>query len=182
MGAPDSSRPAVEDKVETDAPPAYANSSSSSEHAPLLPPQHQHHYPSAQDAKPTTRPVQQQGPLTVMSTHPVQHHQQYLQPQPLQEQQHQQPQAYRFQQLPHHHVPTILVVDTRRPIPMHCPFCNLTVTTRVTEALGAKAWISTLFLCVFFPLASCLPLCMPSCHDKVHRCPNCTAVLATLAA
>ncbi|XP_061416892.1 lipopolysaccharide-induced tumor necrosis factor-alpha factor homolog [Lethenteron reissneri] len=101
------------------------------------------------------------------------------QPQPPQSMQ---PQGYLM-------VPNVTVVQqplrTPDPVAVTCPSCQQPVVTKTSTYPGLLAWliVGGLFLAglvLLIPLLFCfVPLCVPSCHDVRHRCPNCKANIYT---
>ncbi|XP_015909785.1 lipopolysaccharide-induced tumor necrosis factor-alpha factor homolog [Parasteatoda tepidariorum] len=63
------------------------------------------------------------------------------------------------------------------PVQVTCPVCHTTVVTTTTSENGAAAWIAALIvLLICFPFFW-VPLCIDSCSDIHHKCPNCNAHL-----
>ncbi|XP_064857270.1 lipopolysaccharide-induced tumor necrosis factor-alpha factor homolog isoform X2 [Oncorhynchus nerka] len=64
------------------------------------------------------------------------------------------------------------------PGQMMCPHCQVPVLTETTHTPGLLTWLICgalfCFLCMIF---SWIPLCVDSCKDVEHRCPNCKAVI-----
>ena len=70
-------------------------------------------------------------------------------------------------------------VSTDKPICIYCPRCQQNIMTRVDFVLSSKAWIlSGLTFVLAFPLFW-IPLVVGF-KDKVHVCPACRTLLATV--
>ncbi|XP_077980665.1 lipopolysaccharide-induced tumor necrosis factor-alpha factor homolog [Glandiceps talaboti] len=66
------------------------------------------------------------------------------------------------------------------PVVVTCPSCQQNVLSRVSYEPGIMAWCCCVLLCfVGCLLCMWIPLCMNSCADAIHKCPNCHNHLRT---
>ncbi|XP_070548001.1 lipopolysaccharide-induced tumor necrosis factor-alpha factor homolog [Ptychodera flava] len=75
---------------------------------------------------------------------------------------------------------TVFAVPQLGPSPtaVTCPNCRQSVVSEVEMSANTMAWMCCviMFLCGLW-LCCFIPLCMASCQDATHRCPNCKHVL-----
>ncbi|ODM94196.1 Lipopolysaccharide-induced tumor necrosis factor-alpha factor [Orchesella cincta] len=64
---------------------------------------------------------------------------------------------------------------------MTCPHCRSEIQTKTDKKPSIVAWISAAVCCLVGCWLGCclIPLCVDSCMDVDHRCPNCNAHLGT---
>ncbi|XP_012279489.1 lipopolysaccharide-induced tumor necrosis factor-alpha factor homolog [Orussus abietinus] len=78
--------------------------------------------------------------------------------------------------------PGVVIIQTQTfgpdTMPMTCPFCHATISTRVMQESGTKTHMFALILCLIgcWPCAP-FPYCIDSCLIKKHYCPACNAFL-----
>ena len=63
------------------------------------------------------------------------------------------------------------------PTAIVCPNCHQNVTTLVEHNIGAGSYLIAAALCFICPCIACLPCCVDSMQDAVHKCPSCHAVV-----
>ncbi|XP_019635458.1 PREDICTED: lipopolysaccharide-induced tumor necrosis factor-alpha factor homolog [Branchiostoma belcheri] len=75
---------------------------------------------------------------------------------------------------------------SKDPVRMTCPTCQQNIETTITREIGLFTWLAVgfIFLMGFalplFWLGCCfIPMCIPSCKDTRHTCPNCDTHLGT---
>ncbi|KAJ1967072.1 hypothetical protein H4R35_006818 [Dimargaris xerosporica] len=73
-------------------------------------------------------------------------------------------------------------VTRNQPILATCPKCQLQVTSEIDTKVGTKSGLFALLTCVVCWPLFWIPLCMNSCKDEVHRCPNCKTELGRIPA
>ncbi|CAG8575933.1 6540_t:CDS:2 [Acaulospora morrowiae] len=76
----------------------------------------------------------------------------------------------------------IAPISSPLPTTTTCPNCRNMVTTIVTEVPGSTTYILSVILCFVCFVLAWLPFVMSGCLDKVHSCPICRTVLATVRA
>ncbi|XP_035671458.1 lipopolysaccharide-induced tumor necrosis factor-alpha factor homolog [Branchiostoma floridae] len=75
---------------------------------------------------------------------------------------------------------------SKDPVRMTCPTCQQSIQTTIERQIGLFTWMAVgiIFLVgMGFPLlwlGCCfIPMCIPSCKDVRHTCPNCQTHLGT---
>ncbi|CAH1246492.1 LITAF [Branchiostoma lanceolatum] len=75
---------------------------------------------------------------------------------------------------------------SKDPVRMTCPTCQQSIETTIERQIGLFTWLAVgmIFLVgMGFPLlwlGCCfIPMCVPSCKDVKHTCPNCQTHLGT---
>jgi len=77
--------------------------------------------------------------------------------------------------------PVVVAMAVRfseQPQVMDCPFCQARISTRTEKMSGNLTYLACfgLFLFGCWPCC-CIPFCLDSMLDVVHKCPNCSSVL-----
>ena len=65
------------------------------------------------------------------------------------------------------------------PTAVTCAYCKATIRTKVKHKAGKQANFWCCLTACIIPPFCCLPLCMKSCTDPTHKCPNCKKELGT---
>jgi hypothetical protein len=65
----------------------------------------------------------------------------------------------------------------RHSIPVVCPNCGTSVTTRPETKITIVTIIGAVLLFCFTCILVCLPFCVPACKNTTHYCPHCNSVL-----
>lgn len=63
------------------------------------------------------------------------------------------------------------------PINVTCTHCHQPVTTEVNFESGAGTWLICCGIWLFTGCCCCIPFCVDSCRDAIHRCPSCKKVV-----
>ena len=146
-------------------------------------------YPNYQGQQAYTQPIQQAQSLQniqpVQNYQPIQNFQTVQQVQPIQQVQPsytQIPQSFREQKqvvvLVNQVNPGLISNPPRYSFRTVCPSCNNVVDTRIEYENNGFVWLLCLFLFFFTIFLCCIPFCINSIKDVVHRCPMCNRVIA----
>ena len=140
-------------------------------------------FPNYQGQQAYTQPIQQAQPLQnfqpVQNYQPIQNFQTVQQVQPSYTQI---PQTIREQNqvvvLVNQVNPGLISNPPRYSFRTVCPSCNKVVDTRIEYENNWVVWLICFFLFLFTFFFCCIPFCISSIKDVVHRCPMCNRVIA----
>ncbi|ORX84774.1 hypothetical protein K493DRAFT_341873 [Basidiobolus meristosporus CBS 931.73] len=75
-------------------------------------------------------------------------------------------------------VETVVIVNSRKPVAMVCPFCRTDIVTKTSHAPGFMSGCGSILLCfICWPLFW-VPFVCTGCMDVVHTCPRCRNTIA----
>ncbi|KAK9764453.1 hypothetical protein K7432_008024 [Basidiobolus ranarum] len=75
-------------------------------------------------------------------------------------------------------VETVVIVNSRKPVAMVCPFCRTDIVTKANHTPGFMSGCGSVLLCfICWPLFW-VPFVCTGCMDVVHTCPRCRNTIA----